>query len=423
MQEKSKKILRRVGAAFLLGLSFLNFGSSWGGQRAKSVPRRTQNIRKETQEEVDSEVKQIADIAEKEAMDVIDHEMQQQEQQHKMQQQTQTRTQLTLKYAAVGGWGVAMAVFFTSMIFNQPFGLGKAALSVLPGEPHVATLAVVTEKTLWQVGENMEVDIQLATNEEKANYFKATIVYEPTVLELQKMEIDRDKFNIVEENKIDQENGIITVIARKTGEVEDLKKDTIVKLTFKALQKSDKTQIRLNQAKSVVIKTKKEDNKGYNILGKVKSAEIKVVAKFNESIKCTQIDVVQSRMDRQQWEWLTNSAPVPLKDGNNWVDLDNKASLLCAHAEDGSIYMLVYSDKKIEGLELMNTSTGSKAKIIKTDKWSVEGGNFYTVIINGDKMTKERPNKFRDITISLKIDGEKQHWPEKSSGELILTKQ
>ena len=46
MQEKSKKILRRVGAAFLLGLSFLNFGSSWGGQRAKSVPRRTQNIRK-----------------------------------------------------------------------------------------------------------------------------------------------------------------------------------------------------------------------------------------------------------------------------------------------------------------------------------------------------------------------------------------
>lgn len=420
MQEKSKKILRRVGAALLLGLSFLNFGSSWGGQRAKSVPRRTQNIRKETQEEVDSEVKEVADIAEEEAIDVINQEMQQQEQQHEMQQQTQTRTQLTLKYATVGGWGIAMAVFFTSMIFNQPFGLGKAVLSLLPGEPHVATLSVITEKSIWQVGEDVKVDIQLATNQEKANYFKATIVYEPTILELQKMNVDRSKFNILEENKIDQKNGIITIIARKTGEVEDLKKDTIVKLTFKALQKSDKTQIRLKQAESLVIKTKREDNKGYNILGRVKGSELKIVGRFNEIIRCTQIDIVQSRMDRQQWEWLTNSAPIPLKEGNNWVNLEDKASLLCTHSEDGSVYILVYSDKKIEELELMNTSTGNKVEIIKTDKWSIEESNFYTVIIDGNKMIKESPNKFRDMTISFKINGEKQRWPEKSSGEIVL---
>ena len=421
MQEKSKKILKRVGAAFLLGLSFLNFGSSWGGQRAKSVPRRTQNIRKETQEEVDSEIKQIADIAEKEAMDVIDHEMQQQEQQHEMQQQTQTRTQLTLKYAAVGGWGVAMAVFFTSMIFNQPFGLGKAVLSVLPGEPHVAILSVVTEKTVWQVGENMEVNIQLSTNEEKANYFKATIVYEPTILELQKMEVDRNKFNILEQNTINKENGVITLIARKTGEVEDLKKDTIAKLTFKTLQKSRGTKIGLDQSKSVVIKTKKEDNKGYNILGRVKGAELKIVGRFDEAIKCTEIDVVQSRVDRQQWEWLINSAPVPLKEGNNWVNLSEETALLCAHSNDGSIHMLVYSNKKIEELKIINTLTGDKAEIIKTDKWSSNGGNFYTITMDGNKMTKEKPNKFRDLVITLKANGEKLRWPNKNSGEIILT--
>jgi hypothetical protein len=420
MQEKSKKILKRIGAAALLGLSFLNFGSSWGGQRAKSTPRRAQNIRKETQEEVDSEVKEIADIAEKEAADVINREMQQQEQQQQLQQKAQTRTQVTLKYAAVGGWGIAMAVFFTSAIFNQPFGLGKAVLSLLPGEPHVATLTLGAEKSLWQVGEEVEVNVQLATNQEKVNYFKTTIVYEPELLKLQKMDIDKDKFNIVEENKIDQKSGVITIVARKTGEVEDLKKDTIAKLTFKALEKSNKVSIKLDQTKSLVIKTKEEDGRGYNILGRVKGLSLKIVGEANQSIKCAEIDVVQSRMDRQQWEWLVNSAPIPLKSGNNWVDVADKTSLLCAYASDGSIYLLAYSDEVIKELEVMNTSTGNKTKIVKTDKWSIEGGNFYAVILDGNKMVKELPNKFRNIVISFRTGEEKQRWPEKNAGEIVL---
>jgi hypothetical protein len=420
MQEKSKKVLKRVGAAVLLGLSFLNFGSSWGGQRAKSTPRRAQNIRKETQEEVDSEVKEIADIAEKEAADVINQEMQQQEQRQEMQQQAQTRTQATLKYAAVGGWGIAMAVFFTSAIFNQPFDLGKAVLSLLPGEPHVAMLTVGGEKNSWQVGENVEVNIQLATNEEKVNYFKTTVIYESEFLELQKMDIDKNKFNIVEENKVDQKNGVIAIVARKTGEGNNLKKDIIAKLTFKALKKSDKVNIKLDQTKSLVIKTKKEDNKGYNILGKVKGFNFRIVRKVEQAMNCMQIDVVQSRMDKQQWEWLVNSAPIPLEGGNNWVDITDETSLLCAYSEDGSIYILAYSDKKIEELEIMNTATGSKIEIIKIDEWRVSEGNFYAVIIDGNKMVKELPNKFRNIVISFNTGEEKQRWPEKNAGEIIL---
>jgi hypothetical protein len=420
MKEKSKKILRRVGAAVLLGLSFLNFGSSWGRQRAKSTPRRTQNIRKETQEELDSEVKEIADIAEKEAMDVINQEMQQQTQQQQLQQQAQTRTQLTLKYAAIGGWGVAMGVFFMSMIFNQPFGLGKAVLSLLPGEPHVATLTVSMEKDLWQVGENIDVNIQLATNQEKANYFKTTIVYEPTVLELQKINVDKNKFDVVEESQISQKNGIVTIVAKKTGEAENLKKDVIVNLTFKALRKSDKTRIKIDQTESLVIKTKKEDNRGYNILGKTKGATFKITGNFNQSIQCAQIDVVQSRMDKQQWEWLINSAPIPLRKGNDWVNITEGVSLLCAYSKDGSVYILAHSDKMIETLEVMNASNGNKVKIVKTEKWTVGNSRFYTIIIDGNKMIKEFPGKFRNIIISLKINGKKYRWPEKNTGEIVL---
>lgn len=420
MKEKSKKILRRIGAAALLGLSFLNFGSSWGRQRAKSTPRRAQNIRKETQEELDSEVKEVADIAEREAMNVINNEMQQQDQQQQMQQQAQTRAQLTLKYAAVGGWGIAMAVFFTSAIFNQPFGLGKAVLSLLPGEPHVATLTVSMKKDSWQVGENIDVNIQLATNEEKANYFKTTIIYEPTILELQKINVNKDKFDIVEENKIDKQKGVITIIAKKTGEIKDLKKDTITSLTFKALQKSDKVRVGIDQAKSLVIKTKKENNRGYNILGRVRGVNFRIVEKLDQVIKCAQIDVVQSRMNRQQWEWLINSAPIPLKTGNDWVHINNETAMLCAYSKDGSIYILMHSDKTIEELEMMNMITGNKIKIMKVDKWAIESSYFYAIIIDGNKMTKELPNKFRNIKISFKINGERQRWPEKTTGEIVL---
>jgi len=420
MKEKSKKILKRVGAGFLLGLSFLNFGSSWGRQRAKSTPRRAQNIRKETQEELDSEIKEIADIAEKEAQDVINQEMQQQEQQQQMQQQVQTRTQVTLKYAVIGGWGIAMGVFFMSMIFNQPFGLGKAVLSLLPGEPHVATLAVVAEKDVWQVGEKGLINIQLATNEEKANYFKATVVYDPLILDIQTVEINKNKFDSLEKNKIDRENGIITIIAKKTGEIKNLKKDTIATLTFKALQKNNKTKIKLNQAKSLVIKTKKENNRGYNILGKVKNVDIRIVENFEQIMKCEQVDVVQSRMDRQQWEWLINGAPIPLKNGNNWVRIDDKTSLLCAYSDDGSIYILAHSDKPIEKLKMLNIVTGNKIKIIREDKWAVEDSNFFTIIVDGNKMTKELPNKFKNIVISLRTGEENKRWPIKNSGEIML---
>lgn len=422
MKEKSKKILKRVGAAFLLGLSFLSFGSGWGGQRAKSVSRRAQNLRKETQEEVDSEVKQIADIAEKEAADVISQEMQQRDQQQQMQQQSQTRIQTTLRFAAVGGWGVAMAVFFTSMIFNQPFGLGKAALSLLPGEPHVATLAVITERDDWRVGEDIIVDVQLSTNEEKVNFFKTAIEYDPAIIELQKISIDETKFNILEENKSNKKDGTITIIARKTGSAQNLRKEVIAKLTFKALQKNKETKVSINQAGSLVLKTKQKDNRGYNILGKVKNSDLKIIGNVEESIKCAFIDVVQSRMDKKQWEWLTNSAPTPLKNGNNWVETDNGSSILCAHSGDGGVYILVYDNKIINDFQITNVLTGNNAEIIKTDKWKIGSGNFYAVIVDGNKMIKDESGKFRNLAISFNVGGEKQRWPKKGSGEIGLIK-
>jgi hypothetical protein len=422
MEEKTRKIFRRVGAAFLLGLSFLNFGSSWGRQRAKSVPRRTQNLRKQNKEEVDAEVQQVADIAEKEAMDVINQEMRQQEQQQQLQQVAQARTQQVLKYAAIGGWGLAMGLFFTSMIFNQPFGLGKAVLSLLPGEPHIAVLSVVSEKTLWQVGEEVKVEIKLATNEEKVNYFKTAINYDPEIVELQVLEIDESKFNVLEQNNIDKEKGQVSLIARKTENGVDLKKDVIATLIFKALKPSAKTSISLLQEESVVIKTKRENNKGYNILGRVKNISFKVSNKLDETVKCEFVDIVQSRMDKKQWEWLINSAPVPLKEGNNWTHIDDKTAVLCAYSSDGGLYLLLYSDEEVGDMSIINKSTGNKVNVLNREKWSDRENYFEAITFGGGNLVKETPGIFRDLVLSFKVGESSQRWPKRGSTKFMLVK-
>jgi hypothetical protein len=422
MEEKTRKIFRRVGAAFLLGLSFLNFGSSWGRQRAKSVPRRTQNLRKQNKEEVDAEVQQVADIAEKEAMDVINQEMRQQEQQQQLQQVAQARTQQVLKYAAIGGWGLAMGLFFTSMIFNQPFGLGKAVLSLLPGEPHIAVLSVVSEKTLWQVGEEVKVEIKLATNEEKVNYFKTAINYDPEIVELQVLEIDESKFNVLEQNNIDKEKGQVSLIARKTENGVDLKKDVIATLIFKALKPSAKTSISLLQEESVVIKTKRENNKGYNILGRVKNISFKVSNKLDETVKCEFVDIVQSRMDKKQWEWLINSAPVPLKEGNNWTHIDDKTAVLCAYSSDGGLYLLLYSDEEVGDMSIINKSTGNKVNVLNREKWSDRENYFEAITFGGGNLFKETHGIFSDLVLSFKVGESSQRWPKRGSTKFMLVK-
>ncbi len=420
MRQKTRKILSRMGAVLLLGLSFLNFGSSWGGQRAKGIPRRTQNIKKQEKEELDEETKEVADIAEKEAIDVINQTMQKQDQQQQLQQQAQTQTKQTLKYVAIGGWGLAMTIFFTSMIFNQPFGLGKAVLSLLPGEPHVAVLETITTKKVWQIGESNEVIINLATNKEKVNYFKIVAQYNPEIIEFQKINFDKSRFDNLEQSLIDQKVGKITMIIKKKGFGGNFKKDKIATITFKALQKKDKVRVKLIQKESLVLKTKKEDNKGYNILGKTKSAQFKIVDKFSQIIKCQQIDIVKSRMNKRQWEWLINSAPIPLKNGNDWVELSKNTSLLCAYFDKESIYVLIHSNKKINKINLENRLTGEKVLISKKEDWLNKSSYFYTRVFDSTQILKNKKDNFKNIVISLEEEGKTIRWPKKGFGEVML---
>ena len=62
--------MSRIGAALMLGMSLFNFGMIWGRQNAERIPRKTKNMRKQT-EETDVELQEIANIAEQEAQIVM----------------------------------------------------------------------------------------------------------------------------------------------------------------------------------------------------------------------------------------------------------------------------------------------------------------------------------------------------------------
>ncbi len=413
MKEKTRKILKKLGAGLLLGLSFFNFGTGWGKQKANSIPRRSQNIRKQTKEELSPEVQQIADVAEKEAEDVINEQTQEQQQMQQMQMQTQVRTQTQqfLRYATVGGWGVAMAVFFTSMVFNSPFGLGKAVLSLLPGEPHVAVLSLHSEKNTWEVGEPVVVDVKLATNQEKVNYFKAVLVYDPNILQFQRFEIDENKFNELDQNQIDQKRGKI-ILNLKRREGIEFKKDTIAKLIFEA-KKDSQTKISFLQKESLVLKTKKADNKGYNILGKTVPVKIAITKKSEVDIVCPKLDVVSSRMNRQEWERAIKGAPIPVKDNENMVVDGGGVSLSCAFSDDGVLQLLFTGKTFADDIKLFNKLTGKEATIKRDYSWT-EGDNYFkAVVLDTSKWTKEKPGVFKNIVINFKVNDEKSRLPEK----------
>ena len=413
MKEKTRKILKRLGAGLLLGLSFLNFGTGWGKQKAKSIPRRAQNVRKETREELNPEVQQIADIAEKEAEDVINQQTQEQQQQQQMQVQTQARTQTQqfLRYATVGGWGIAMVVFFTSMVFNSPFGLGKAVLSLLPGEPHVAVLSAQAEKNIWEVGDSVVVDIKLTTNQEKVNYFKTVLTYNPDVLQFQKFDVDKNKFNKLEQNQIDTKNGRLTFIVKRNNGAE-FKKDVIAKLVFKA-KKDVQTNVNIIQKESLVLKTKKADNKGYNILGKTVSAKFTITQKAKTDIICPEVEVVSSRMNSQEWERIIKGAPIPVKNDKNTVVDSGDISLSCAFSSDGVLQLLFTGKTFANDIKLLNKLTGREAKIIRNYSWT-EGDNYFkAVVLDTSKWIKEKPGVFKNAVINFKINDKKVRLPEK----------
>ncbi|MEA1926487.1 MAG: hypothetical protein U9M90_04615 [Patescibacteria group bacterium] len=275
MKQKTRKLLSRIGAALMLGMSLFNLGAVWSKQRGGKMPYRVRNIRKKHTEKVDSETQYVADIAEKEAQIVLALEQKQQEEStQQLQEELGAMLQKIIRYAAISTWIFSASVIFSSAIFNYPFALGKGIMSIFPGVPHVAELSLQTEKKYYKVNEQASIAVYLDTNNEQVDLVKLTIRYDPSFLAFNDYVIDQKYFDSLEKRTINKDQGLICLSFRNSDGGIAIVKSEVAMFHFDTLQEAKTCGVSIEKSESAVIKHNTGAN---NILGKTSSASFRIV--------------------------------------------------------------------------------------------------------------------------------------------------
>ena len=273
MKQKTRKLLSRIGAAFMLGMSLFNFGAVWNKQRGGQTPQRAKNIRKKQQEQENQLIQEVAAIAEQEAEKVmLEERIQEQESQQQLQEETMTFFQKFARYAAISVWAFSASIIFSSAVFNYPFALGKGMLSLLPGVPHVASLSLDTQQDYYKVGDKVKVDVLLETNKEEVDLVRLAVKYDPTVLEFSDYEFDQELFDSLEERSINKRKGEMIISFKRAGEGIALSKQEIGAFYFDTIVTAE-CDIDLIKSQSAVV----GHSESVNILGKTNSTQFRVV--------------------------------------------------------------------------------------------------------------------------------------------------
>lgn len=273
MKQKSRKLLSRIGAAFLLGMSLFNFGAVWNKQRGGQAPQRAKNIRKKQKEQEDPIIQEVAAIAEQEAQRVmLSEQSQQQESQQQLQEETMTFFQKFARYAAISVWAFSASIIFSSAVFNYPFALGKGMLSLLPGVPHVASLGLSSGQEYYKVGDRVQIKAFLETNKEQVGLVRLAVKYDPAVLEFNDYEFDQELFDSLEERTIKKQAGEIYLSFRNTEDGVALSNGEIGSFYFNTIVTAQ-CDIDLIKEQSAVVSHSGKTN----ILGKTSSAKFRVV--------------------------------------------------------------------------------------------------------------------------------------------------
>lgn len=273
MEYKTRKKITRIGSALMLGMSLFNLGALWGKQSGGILPRRSKLIRKQVQENVTQEQEELAKISEQEATIALQETLQEEQQaQAQFLQQTRGKGffQQTFFYGAVGVWTIAAGLIFTSMIFNEPFSLGKGMMSLLPGQPHLAS--VVLEKSgdeKIKKGENFEVAVALTTKGDAVSSVRLFLNYDPSKIELENfVEEDNSGFKLSPESVFGQNSGQGILVLKGDSKEKNYRKERIAKIKFRVLQEAGVANISVNLERSLVLKLGGNGRKD-NLLGRV----------------------------------------------------------------------------------------------------------------------------------------------------------
>jgi hypothetical protein len=424
MKPKTRKIFSRIGAALMLGLSLFSFGMTLRGQ-GKAKPKKAKNIRFKEQEQLQQEQQQIANMAEQEALAVLEEtqaseSQEQQRHQREAQQEQQTLFETVLRYGVVGIWAVSATLFFTSAIFNKPFGLGKAALSLLPGNPHTAIITLRTDSKYYQEGDAVEVQAWINSNGEPLEFVKLFLAFDKEKVEFEKFQIREAAFDRVVERKINPEEGTVMLALRKSRGVLTAENQKIASFHFRAKEKTAQTPIALSWENSLVVKDEAKEDASYNILGKAVQAEFKILPASHQEVSCHSF-AVNEVLAREEWERLIKGSPVG--DGkNNWVQLQQESggAFLCGYTEK-RLLLLLGLPREEDSYANLEVKLGSKIQkksfSESLDQWQMGSQKYWLFSFN-------RPEEqyLQEAQVTLKDrHGNQEVWPSRGRAKLKLT--
>lgn len=390
MKPKTRKLLSRLGAVLMLGMSLFNFGHALRKGPSELRQKRAKHIRIKEKEQEDTEQAQIASVAEEEAMAVLaEVSVAEKESQREAATEQTTTLQRIARYSAVGVWATSATIFFTSMIFNQPFALGKGVLSLLPGNPHVAVFKVGVEKKYFEVGDQIKADVSLHSNGEPAGYAKVTFDYDPEVLRFDNYELTQ-YFDGLDERKLDEESGQLILFLKRTKGEMIFEGEKFLAVNFTAMGESRKQPLEVNQDESLVLQSKDQT---YNILGKVTADNFLIIPTQQMLAECEQI----RGMDGLRR--ITKATLLPGQK-SNWVSMDEGRAMVCAY-QNNQLYLVLtgynqqeltikINNKKFDGqtvkqwqdggqqfvafsFDVANVTKNAEIDRTKIDNWPKEG--------------------------------------------------
>lgn len=390
----------------MLGLSLFNLGAAYNKDRAEEVPRQARQIRKRELEQLKPESQMIAEIAEQEGKTVIEQQQIQQQTQQQISMEALTSSQIAVRAVALTIWTATAGVFFASMIFNTPFGLGKAVLSALPGIPHTTILSLKPLLKYVETGDTAQVEMLLDSNGQSIRFVKADISYDPQLLTFDRFEVDESVFDKVK--KIDAKQGAFTLLFERSGNAKEFSDETIARLFFQAKDDDGVATLSLKKDGSLAL-TPDED--GYsNALGRVESATLRVALPLKIEIPCQPLpsdpNVNKDVFKETLIENVSPNAP------SSAVSLDDKRALLCSHYRQ-NVY-LTYSGQQGD---VPRFDINNGAIEIKKDQnimtWQQDGREM--TVVSFEKIEQKK------TPMVLWLEDDKEYrWPEKGKGELVI---
>lgn len=268
MKVGTRKILKRIGAGLMLGISLFGIGTSWNKTDAQVPHKRVRNLRKKEQDNLNKDDQILSNVVEEEARGVISEQQKQKQEQVQLEESLAFNMQRFFRFGVLVIWAVAASFFLSSLIFNQPFSLGRGMLSILPGNPHSAILTLESIKKNYKLDEKIEINLNLNTKKEEANLLRIFITYDEEKISFLRSQIkNRNITGSARENL-----GEVELILDVSNEREVFDSEDIVTLFFNSKGSSveDEYKVSINQDKTRVF------NEGNNILGKVSSAKFYV---------------------------------------------------------------------------------------------------------------------------------------------------